>query len=314
MSFSSPAIEIQGLTKFYRNFRALNDISFNVGEGDFFGFLGPNGAGKTTTIHVITGLANYKEGNVRVFGHDVTAEYRRARALIGLVPQEFNFDPFLTVEQILVYEAGYFGVPKKEANLRAHEFLEEFGLFSHKHLDFRKLSGGLKRRLLIARALMHRPKILILDEPTAGLDLELRYKLWDFFREINRKGVTVFLTTHYIEEAEKLCDRIGVIHQGAMVTVDDKDRLIQKMSRNTIEVRLDRKLGSVPVELSGLGAELMNGGDTVSLREEEGQLSKFLKAVHSLGIDVLGVHVKRTTLEDVFRKLTWGEDERFHGF
>lgn len=314
MSFSPPAIEIQGLTKFYRHFQALKDISFEVAEGEFFGFLGPNGAGKTTTIHAITGLVNYQKGKVLVFGHDVTAEYRKARALIGLVPQEFNFDPFLTVEQILLYEAGYFGVGRKEAKSRAREFLQEFGLFEHKHLDFRKLSGGLKRRLLIARALMHRPKILILDEPTAGLDLELRYKLWDFFREINRKGVTVFLTTHYIEEAERLCNRIGVIHQGAMVTVEDKDRLIQKMSRNTIEVRLDRKLASVPVEFSGLGVELINGGNVVKLREEEGQLAKFLKTVHALGIDVLGVHVKRTTLEDVFRKLTWGDDEKFHGF
>lgn len=312
MSFHSKAIEIQGLTKFYRQFRALNDISFNVGEGEFFGFLGPNGAGKTTTIHALTGLVNYQKGKVLVFGHDVVAEYRKARALIGLVPQEFNFDPFLTVEQILIYEAGYFGVPKKEAKTRAYRFLEEFGLLAHKHLDFRKLSGGMKRRLLIARALMHQPKILILDEPTAGLDLELRYKLWDFFRDINRKGITIFLTTHYIEEAEKLCNRIGVIHQGAMVTVEDKGSLVRRMSHNTIEVRLDRKLESVPGEFSSLSVELTNGGDTVRLREEDGQLSKFLKAVYGLGFEVLGVHVKKTTLEDVFRKLTWGDhDEEF---
>ena len=308
------AIEIQSLTKYYRNFRALNDISFEVEEGEFFGFLGPNGAGKTTTIHVLTGLANYQKGKVLVFGHDVMAEYRKARALIGLVPQEFNFDPFLTVEQILMYEAGYFGVPKKEAKKRAHEFLSEFGLFDHKHLDFRKLSGGMKRRLLIARALMHRPKILILDEPTAGLDLELRYKLWEFFREINKKGVTIFLTTHYIEEAEKLCNRIGVIHQGMMVTVEDKNSLIRRMSHNTIEVRLDRKFETLPREFSALGVEMTNGGDTVKLREEDGQLSKFLKTVYTLGFEVLGVHVKKTTLEDVFRKLTWGDDEGFNGF
>ncbi|MBI3999049.1 MAG: ABC transporter ATP-binding protein, partial [Candidatus Omnitrophica bacterium] len=149
------AIEIKGLTKFYRHFQALNNISLEVREGDFFGFLGPNGAGKTTTISVITGLANYNQGSIRVFGHDVTGEYRKARALIGLVPQEFNFDPFLSAEQILIYEAGYFGIPKRQACVRADELLNQFGLSSYRKLDFRKLSGGLKRRLLIARALMH---------------------------------------------------------------------------------------------------------------------------------------------------------------
>ena len=196
---SSPAIEIQGLTKFYKQFKALDQISLRVEQGDFFGFLGPNGAGKTTTISVLTGLANYNQGEVRVFGYDVVRQYRTTRSLIGLAPQEFNFDPFLTIEQILIYEAGYFGVPKREARRRAHEILKEFALFRFRHLDFRKLSGGFKRRLLIARALVHRPKVLIVDEPTAGLDIELRYKLWDFLRELNRKGVTIFLTTHYIE-------------------------------------------------------------------------------------------------------------------
>lgn len=310
---SLAAIEIKGLTKFYRNFQALKDISFEVREGDFFGFLGPNGAGKTTTISIITGLANYNQGSVRVLGQDVTRDYRKARALIGLVPQEFNFDPFLTAEQILVYEAGYFGVPKREARMRASELLYEFGLEPYRKLDFRKLSGGLKRRLLIARALIHWPKILILDEPTAGLDLELRYKLWDFFRQTNRKGITVFLTTHYIEEAEKLCNRIGVIHQGTMIEVDDKERLIKRMSQNTIEIKLDRQLESMPNEFSDLGVELINDGGTIRLREEDQLLAKILKAVHAYGIDVLGVHVQRTTLEDVFFRLTRnnnGEESR----
>ena len=301
---SSAAIEIKGLTKFYRNFQALKDISFEVREGDFFGFLGPNGAGKTTTISIITGLANYNQGSVRVLGQDVTRDYRKARALIGLVPQEFNFDPFLSAEQILVYEAGYFGVPKQEARARASELLYEFGLEPYRKLDFRKLSGGLKRRLLIARALIHWPKILILDEPTAGLDLELRHRLWDFFKQTNRKGITIFLTTHYIEEAERLCNRIGVIHQGAMIEVDDKDRLIKRMSQNTIEIKLGRQLESMPNEFSDLGVELINDGGTIRLREEDQLLAKILKAVHAYGIDVLGVHVQRTTLEDVFFQLT----------
>ena len=279
-------------------------------EGDFFGFLGPNGAGKTTTIRIITGLANYNKGSVRVFGNNVTHDYRKARALIGLVPQEFNFDPFLSAEQILIYEAGYFGVPKRDARARASELLYEFGLEPYRKLDFRKLSGGLKRRLLIARALIHWPKILILDEPTAGLDLELRYKLWDFFKRTNRKGITVFLTTHYIEEAEKLCNRIGVIHQGSMIEVDDKDRLIKRMSKNTIKIKLGRQLESMPSEFSDLGVELIDNGEAIRMREEDQLLPKILKAVHAYGIDVLGVDVTKTTLEDVFFQLTRNQHEK----
>ncbi len=299
-----PAIEIKGLTKFYRSFQALKSISFEVNEGDFFGFLGPNGAGKTTTISIITGLANYNDGNVRVFGYDVTREYRNTRALIGLVPQEFNFDPFLTAEQILIYEAGYFGVPKPEAKVRADQLLNEFGLSTYRRLDFRKLSGGLKRRLLIARALIHQPKVLILDEPTAGLDLELRYRLWDFFRDINKKGITVFLTTHYIEEAEKLCNRIGVIHHGSMIEVDDKEKLLKRMSRDIIEIQLDRQLQDLPNDFAALGVEIVNGGDTIRMPDENQKLSKLLKTIHAHGIEVLNVNVKKTTLEEVFFKLT----------
>ena len=298
------AIEIQNLTKFYKKFQALKGISFSVNEGDFFGFLGPNGAGKTTTISVVTGLANFNSGSVRVFGYDVVQDYRNARALIGLVPQEFNFDPFLTAEQILIYEAGYFGVPKKEAKKRADQLLTDFGLSSYRKLDFRKLSGGLKRRLLISRALIHQPKILILDEPTAGLDLELRYRLWDFFREINKKGITVFLTTHYIEEAEKLCNRIGVIHQGSMIEVDDKERLMKRLSKNIIEIELDRQLQDIPSDFLDLGVELMNGGSTVRVPDEDQKLPKLLKTIHAHGIEVLNVNVKKTTLEEVFFKLT----------
>ncbi len=301
---ANPAIEIKGLSKFYKKFQALRSISFNVSEGDFFGFLGPNGAGKTTTISVLTGLANFNEGSVRIFGNDVIRDYRSARALIGLVPQEFNFDPFLTAEQILIYEGGYFGVPKQEAKKRADQLLKEFGLTHYRRLDFRKLSGGLKRRLLIARALIHQPKILILDEPTAGLDLELRYRLWDYFRDINKKGITVFLTTHYIEEAERLCNRIGVINKGSMVEVDDKESLMKRLSRNTIELQLDRRLEEIPSDLSALGVELVDGGNTVRVPDEHQKLPKLLKTIHAHGIEVLDIHMKKTTLEEVFFRLT----------
>jgi ABC-2 type transport system ATP-binding protein len=301
----SIAIDIQGLTKYYRKFRALNHISLQVKEGEFFGFLGPNGAGKTTTISVMTGLANYQEGKVKIFGHDVTREYRKARALIGLVPQEFNVDPFLSIEQILIYEAGYFGIPKPEARKRANELLNEFDLVQFRKLDFRKLSGGLKRRLLIARALVHKPKILIVDEPTAGLDLELRHRLWDFFKETNQKGITIFLTTHYIEEAEKLCNRIGVISGGVMIEVDDKIQLMKRLGQTEIAIHLSQKIEAVPEGLSDLGVELTNGGSTLYLRGDVDKgFSKLLKSIHAHGVDILDVHVKRATLEEVFFRLT----------
>lgn len=307
------AVEIKNLIKFYRKFQALKSISFDVYEGDFFGFLGPNGAGKTTTISIITGLANFNEGTVRVFGHDVVKEYRCARALIGLVPQEFNFDPFLTAEQILIYEAGYFGIPKREAKKRANQYLDEFALSAYRKLDFRKLSGGLKRRLLIARALMHEPKVLILDEPTAGLDLELRYHLWDFFRDINKKGITVLLTTHYIEEAEKLCNRIGVIHQGSMLEVASKEELLKRMSRNVVEIELDRQLEDIPSDFSDLGVELVQR-NTIRMADENQKLSRLLKTIHAHGIEVLNIQVKKTTLEEIFFRLTQGDHERTHRF
>ena len=305
MSETSIAIDIQGLTKYYRQFRALNQISFQVKEGEFFGFLGPNGAGKTTTISAITGLANYQQGSVRVFGHDVKGEYRKARALIGLVPQEFNFDPFLSIEQILIYEAGYFGIPKQNAKARADELLGEFELTPFRKLDFRKLSGGLKRRLLIARALVHKPKILIVDEPTAGLDLELRHKLWDFLKETNQKGITIFLTTHYIEEAEKLCNRIGVISGGVMIEVDDKIQLMKRLGQTEIAIHLNQKLEAVPEGFAGSAIELGNGGSTVWLRGEVDHVfSKLLKSIHAHGAEILDVHIKRATLEEVFFRLT----------
>ena len=299
-----PAISIQSLTKFYRNFKALDQVSFEVGEGDFFGFLGPNGAGKTTTISTVTGLANYQEGTVKVFGHDVQREYRKSRALIGLVPQEFNFDPFLSAEQILVFEAGYFGFPRREARKRAEELLEAFDLSKKKKEGYKRLSGGMKRRLLIARALMHRPKILILDEPTAGVDLELRHRLWEFLRKLNRQGITIFLTTHYIEEAEKLCNRIGVIHEGRMIALDPTETLIRKMTRDRVELFLKSSLFQLPTELEGLEAELVNGGSKIQFEEREGIVQKIIRALYEKGIEIERIDVRRPTLEDAFLKLT----------
>lgn len=301
-----PAIAIQSLTKFYRRFKALDRVSFEVKEGDFFGFLGPNGAGKTTTINAVTGLVNFQGGEIRVFGHDVRREYRKSRALIGLVPQEFNFDPFLSVEQILVFEAGYFGFPWHEAKKRAEELLVSFDLVSKRKEGYKRLSGGMKRRLLIARALMHRPKILILDEPTAGIDVELRHRLWEFLRRLNREGITLFLTTHYIEEAEKLCDRIGVIHEGKIIALDPTETLIRKIVRDRMVLYLRVPLKELPKELieNGELIDLSDDGRQIQFEEQEGFASQVLKALYEKGIEVERIDVKHSTLEEAFLKLT----------
>ncbi len=234
MRNSETAISIKGLTKFYGKFRALNNVAFEVKRGDFFAFLGPNGAGKTTTINVLTGLSNYQSGKVNIFGYDTSSEYLLSRRLIGLCAQEFNFDPFLTIHQLLVYQAGYFGIPPKKATRNAEALLERFQLIEKRHVKHRALSGGMKKRLLLCRALIHDPEILILDEPTAGCDLELKFLIWDYLTQLNKEGKTIFLTTHYMEEAEKLCKTIGIINQGHIVRIGEKKNILQDKSLETV--------------------------------------------------------------------------------
>ncbi|MBI3306561.1 MAG: ABC transporter ATP-binding protein, partial [Candidatus Omnitrophica bacterium] len=270
---------------------------------DFFGFLGPNGAGKTTTISAVTGLANYQAGRVSVFGHDVRSEYRKSRALIGLVPQEFNFDPFLSAEQILTFEGGYFGISRRDAKLRAQELLEFLDLWEKRTEGYKRLSGGMKRRLLIARALMHRPKILILDEPTAGVDLELRYQLWDFLRKLNEEGTTVVLTTHYIEEAERLCKHIGVIHQGKIAALDPTETLIRKMSGDQVELYLKKQITAVPEEIKTIAIVLENEGRKLRFEEKNNAVAKILKVLHQQEIEIDKIDIRRPTLEDAFLRL-----------
>lgn len=241
MRDSGYAIHIDGLSKFYGKKQALDNVSFSVKRGDFFAFLGPNGAGKTSTINVITGLSNYQSGQVRVFGHDVTQNYRDARRLIGLCTQDFNFDPFLTIFQLLTYQAGYFGVPKEESKQRAKELMERFQLWDKADEKYRALSGGMKKRLLLCRALIHEPEILILDEPTAGCDLELKFLIWDHLTRLNHEGKTIFLTTHYMEEAEKLTKTIGIINHGRMMRLGPKEEILR-----------DKSLQDVFIEVTGI--------------------------------------------------------------
>lgn len=240
MRNSEIAISINNLTKYYQKFCALDNISFEVKRGDFFAFLGPNGAGKTTTINVMTGLSNYTTGDVKLFGYHTREDYLHARRLVGLCAQEFNFDPFLSIHQLLVYQAGYFGILAKTASKRADELLARFQLTSKRNVRHRALSGGMKKRLLLCRALIHDPEIIILDEPTAGCDLELKYLIWDHLTQLNKEGKTIFLTTHYMEEAEKLCKTIGIINQGRIVRIGEKKRVLQ-----------DKSLESVFLEVTG---------------------------------------------------------------
>ena len=235
-----PALRVEGLKKTYSNgLVALDGVSLEVGAGQFFGLLGPNGAGKTTLINSIVSLARPDSGDVKVFGKDAFAEYKEARRMIGVSPQEINLDKFLTVEESLIYHAGYYGVEKKKAKERTEELLERFALLDKRKARTSTLSGGMKRRVMFARALVHDPKILFLDEPTAGVDVELRYRLWEYVRELNRGGMTMLLTTHYLEEAEELCEEIALINGGKIAAQGTKDDLKEEYgARNVEEVYL----------------------------------------------------------------------------
>ncbi len=230
MRNSDIAICIENLTKYYGEFKALDNVNFTVKRGDFFAFLGPNGAGKTTTINVLTGLSNANASEVKVFGYNTVVEYLKARCLLGLCAQEFNFDPFLTIHQLLVYQAGYFGIMPAIAAKRADELLKRFALTEKRNVKHRALSTGMKKRLLLCRALIHDPEVLILDEPTAGCDLELKFLIWDYLTQLNKEGKTIFLTTHNMDEAEKLCKTIGIINHGRIVRIGPKQEVLQDKS------------------------------------------------------------------------------------
>jgi ABC-2 type transport system ATP-binding protein len=235
------AIKIDGLVKHYGDFTAVDGISLEVEEGAFFGLLGPNGAGKTTTINATVGLAKITSGSISLFGHDVVTDWRAARRLVGLAPQEYNFDRYINIRDILIYQAGYYGLRGAAVRKRADDLLERFSLSSKAKQIYTRLSGGMKRRLTLARALIHQPRLLILDEPTAGVDVELRIELWAFLREMNAAGTTIVLTTHYLEEASELCERIGIIEAGKIVALEDTQKLIGDRSLQDVFLELTRR-------------------------------------------------------------------------
>jgi len=297
------ALEIKDLKKVYAGgVQALRGIDLKVEEGDFYALLGPNGAGKSTTIGIVTSLVNKTSGNVKVFDYDLDTDLTRAKQQIGLVPQEFNFNPFETVQQIVVNQAGYYGVPRKEAMKRSEKYLKQSDLWEKRDVRARMLSGGMKRRLMIARALMHEPRLLILDEPTAGVDIELRREMWDFLRELNNNGTTIILTTHYLEEAEMLCRNIGIIRAGELIEDTSMKSLLSKLMYETFILDLDTS-GKFP-EITGYPSEMVDES-TLHVEVERNQgINDVFEQLSQQGIKVLSMRNKSNRLEELFLKIT----------
>ncbi len=294
------ALEIEQLRKTYAGgFEALKGISLQVKKGDFYALLGPNGAGKSTTIGIIASLVNKTSGTAKVFGYNIDTDLELAKQHLGLVPQEFNFNQFETVEQIVIQQAGYYGVPKAIAKQRSEKYLKKLDLWEKRAERARNLSGGMKRRLMIARALMHEPKLLILDEPTAGVDIELRRSMWDFLKEINKEqGITIILTTHYLEEAEMLCRNIGIINRGELIENTTMKSLLGKLSVETFI--LDIESDSEVPELSGVNRQsLVEGSLEIELDKSQGLNSVFSQLTEH-GIKVLSMRNKANRLEELF--------------
>jgi len=308
------AVEVQGLDKFYaakgrgEGAHALVEVDLAIPRGSLFGLLGPNGAGKSTLINILAGLVNKTGGTARIWGYDIIAQPRQARASIGVVPQELNIDPFFTPRELLELQAGLYGVPPKER--RSDEILRALGLSDKAHAYARTLSGGMRRRLMVAKAMVHDPPVLVLDEPTAGVDIELRQQLWDHVRELNRRGTTVLLTTHYLEEAEELCDRIAIINHGRVIACDTTEALLRRLDSKDLTLALGRDLESVPEALAKFNVSLAAPRRLVfHYQPSRSPVPDILRAVTAAGLDVVDMTTEETDLEDLFLQLTRGAHE-----
>jgi ABC-2 type transport system ATP-binding protein len=299
------AIRADGLVKTYGSVRALDELSVKVEDGEFFGLLGPNGAGKTTFISILVGLARATDGTAEVFGHDVEDDYQRARDRIGLAPQEFNVDRFFPIHEVLEHKAGYHGIPPAEAERRADEALQTVGIYDKRETRFDWLSGGMKRRFLLARALVTDPDLLILDEPTAGVDVELRRELWDLVQRLNDDGTTVLLTTHYIEEAERLCDRVAIMDSGRKVEVATPDEL-RARGEDTLVVTLANDTIGVPeLDMAGVHDVTLDGRTLSVTTDDAGRVAPdVIRALDDAGHAIADLDVRRASLEDVFVGMT----------
>ncbi|MCF5858277.1 MULTISPECIES: ABC transporter ATP-binding protein [Aeromonas] len=296
------ALEISGLKKTYQGgVEALKGIDLAVKQGDFFALLGPNGAGKSTTIGVISSLVNKSAGKVKVFGYDIDSDLEQAKAQLGLVPQEFNFSQFEKVIQIVTHQAGFYGVPKAEAKIRAEKYLRQLDLWEKRDMAARTLSGGMKRRLMIARALMHEPKLLILDEPTAGVDIEIRRSMWSFLKELNEQGVTIILTTHYLEEAEMLCRNIGIIDKGRLIEHTSMKNLLGKLGRETF--LLDLAPGSAVPDVPEFNGRMPDERTLEVDLDKSQSLNSLFEQLSSQQVQVVSMRNKANRLEELFVNL-----------
>ena len=301
-----PIIAVSNLSKTYASgFQALRDVTLDVRRGEIFGLLGPNGAGKTTLISIVCGIVNRTAGEIRVDGRDIRADYRIVRGMIGLVPQELTTDAFESVWGTVSFSRGLFGKPPNPAYVE--KVLRDLSLWDKKDSKIITLSGGMKRRLLIAKALSHEPRVLFLDEPTAGVDVQLRQDMWNLVRALKAEGVTIILTTHYIDEAEEMADRIGVINRGELILVEEKAELMRKLGRKQLTLHLERPLGSVPPRLGAYALELADGGRaltyTYDARAEHGGIAALLEDLGRAGVAFRDLETTQSSLEDIFVSL-----------
>jgi ABC-2 type transport system ATP-binding protein len=299
--YTGPALKISGLKKVYDNgFEALKGIDLEVKQGDFFALLGPNGAGKSTTLGIVSGLVNKSSGSVSVYGRDIEGDWYDAKRLLGVVPQEFNFNQFEKVQDIVITQAGYYGIPNKLAKQRTEKYLKALDIWDKRDMPSRVLSGGMKRRLMIARALVHNPKLLILDEPTAGVDIELRHSMWEYLVKLNKEeGTTIILTTHYLEEAESLCENIAIINEGDIVKNTSMKSLLQELHRQTLVVDLAQENSQRP-DLSPLDARWMDDSCLEVDVEKGTAINELFDVFNQQGLSVSGIRPKSNRLETLF--------------
>lgn len=303
------ALKVSNVSKLYsKGPKALNGVSLEIKPGEIFGLLGPNGAGKSTLINIISSIVRKDEGTIQVYEHDLDKNPTEIKYDIGLVPQEISFDPFLTVEQTLQFQSGYFGIRDNQSYIE--EVLERLSLLDKRDNRTRALSGGMKRRLLIAKALIHKPRLLILDEPTAGVDVELRHNLWNYVVDLNKQGTTVLLTTHYIEEAQNLCNRVAIIDKGEIQALDETQTLIDQLGEEKVFIlKLKNKHQQVPAELQKYKVKLIEPGHTLEIIINPDDIEQLFADIQSAKLDIKNFQLSEQKLEDVFLKLTYNRNE-----
>ena len=298
------AIQIKDLKKSYKELHALKGVNINIPKGGFFGLLGPNGAGKTTTINILTGLVFKNSGNCFVFGKDTVDNYRYTRSKIGIAAQELSVDWFFSIEKLLFFQAGYYGINRTDAKYRIEQLLKKLGLDKKKDSRLRQLSGGMKRRFQIAKALVHDPDILILDEPTAGVDVELRHELWDYLKELHSNGKTILLTTHYIEEAELLCDNVSIIDEGEILKEGAPKKRTEDLGKSGVTVQLAKEIDELKIPILEKKYSIENSRMHFSVKNPEQAIPKIIQELTSKNITIHSIKTETSSLEDVFLELT----------